>query len=219
MAKGVRITTRISPYTIKRLSNELGAEVQKVNKFSEELSLKLAEKAASYAEDNFANAEYDGVNDVKVEVRQTKKRGYSVTASGQAVPFIEYGAGVTFDYGYPGEIPARFGGAGDYGEGRGTNDFWWFEYRTGVETTAGGTVFKGQKRKKTTYTQLGASGRERHYTDWEYNEEGNYVYEDSGRTWVFTHGNPPNACMYYAFSNLVEDDFGNIVGEVRDAEL
>ena len=218
MAK-TRITTRVAPGTVRRIASELGAEVQRINQFSDALSQKLAETAASYAQDNFENAEYDGINDVRVAVRKTAKGNYSVTATGRALPFIEYGAGVTFDYGYPGEVPARFGGVGDYGKGHGAQDGWRFEYSAGVETTAGGTVYKGQKRKRMTYTQLGASGRERHYTAWAYTEEGDFVYEDSGKTWVYTHGNPPNACMYYAFANLIEDDFDSIVDEVRDAEL
>lgn len=219
MAKGVQITTRVSPYTIKRLARELDAEVQRVDKFSGELGKRLAETAAQYAADNFANAEYDGVNDVNVSLRKTKKGNYSVTASGASTAFIEYGAGITFDYGYPGEVPARYGGIGDYGNGHGNDEFWWFEYRNGVQTTAGGHVFEGQKMRKTMYKQLSASGRETSYMDYEYDAEGNPVYEPSGRTWVFTHGNPPNACMYYAFQDLVENDFDNIVDEVRDAKL
>ncbi len=219
MAEGVQITTRVSPYTIKRLARELGVEVQRVGKFSEELGKRLAETAAAYAQEKYEDAYYDGVNDVKVAVRKTKKGNYSVTASGTAVPFIEYGAGVHFGGGYPGDVPARYGGIGDYGQGHGNDDYWRFEYRDGVDTTAGGTVYEGMKIKKTTVTQLTASDREVSYTDNEYDEEGNLVYEPSGRKWVYTHGNPANACLYNAFQDLIEYDFDNIVDEVRDAKL
>lgn len=222
MAKGVQITTRVSPYTIKRLARELDAKVQRVDKFSGELGKRLAETAAQYAADSFDDAFYDGVNDVSVAVRKTKKGNYSVTASGTAVAFIEYGTGVHFtkDNPYPGEVPSRFNGIGEYGEGHGKKDYWRFKYRPGVQAnTPGSKIYRNQRMRRITYKQLSSMGRETTYTDYDYDAYGNPILEASGETWVFTHGNKPNACMYNAFQNLVEFDFNDIVDEVRDAKL
>lgn len=219
-SKKATISARISPYTFQRLAREMDAEIQRVNKFSRSLGKALAKHVAELAQDEFDNAEYDGVNDVVVSVRQTKKGNYSVAATGEAVTFIEYGAGVYFaDQAYPGDIPSRYGGIGDYGNGHGNEEAWWFEYRSGVETTAGGTVFEGKKRVKETFKQLIPYGRknamkEVSVTDYAYDEEGNYIYEPSGHTWVYTHGNPANACMYTAYEYTL-DDFDEIVEEVE----
>lgn len=45
----------------------------------------------------FASAQYDGVNDVVVSM-ETGNNVWSITASGEAVLFIEYGTGITYPH-------------------------------------------------------------------------------------------------------------------------
>lgn len=69
--------------------------VEKIGKEKLNKALKgAAEKAAEMAEYLYLSAEYDGdVSDIEVRVKERKNGGYTVTAKGEAVPFIEYGTG------------------------------------------------------------------------------------------------------------------------------
>jgi hypothetical protein len=62
--------------------------------------MRIAEYGATRAQTDFSSAVYDGNNDVTVTAEQTAL-GARVVASGEAVLFIEYGAGVTMGYGHP----------------------------------------------------------------------------------------------------------------------
>lgn len=230
MAKSGRIVMRVSPNSVKRFADATGAEIEKLNRFSRSFAGALADAVASMAEENFEYAEYDGVNDAKVYVNQDKRNRYTVIAEGESVPFIEYGTGVTFEEPYPGDIPARF--SGRYGKGNGEKDFWFFAPRPGVEMTAGGewpelrphsrlaprvreevevpidseNPYKGYKKVMQLVRPL--------------DEEGEYArVPGNGKEWYRTEGNAPNACMYNAFKTIIEDDYNDILDEVRDAEL
>ena len=71
-----------------------------------ELCRRLAEIGKVRAELDFSNAIYDGTNDVTVHVEPIDN-GYVVRATGGAVMFIEFGAGVYHNGSgsYPGELP------------------------------------------------------------------------------------------------------------------
>ena len=62
--------------------------------------MKIAEYGAERARTGFSFASYDGTNDVTVTAEPTTL-GARVRASGQAVLFIEYGAGAKMGYGHP----------------------------------------------------------------------------------------------------------------------
>lgn len=224
MAKGASITANISPTSYRKVARYLDEEIRKVSKFSDALAKELAERAWSVADDEFANAQYDGVNDVVVSVQKKDSGDYYLDARGTAVAFIEYGAGVYYEGEYEGDpdsIPARFGGGipGSYGP-KGEEEQWWFEYRPGVETTAGGTRFEGRKLAPMVATEYKDPETGRWHTDWdwEYDENDERKTIPSGHTWVYTRGNPANSCMFRAFSYTI-DDFDEIVDEVSDAEL
>lgn len=90
----------------------------KVNLLLERLSTLGAYRARV----EFTNAMYAGANDTEVSVEKTPT-GYSVTAKGQAVLFIEFGTGVLNP-----EHPqsSEFGFAhGQYGDGKGANEKGW----------------------------------------------------------------------------------------------
>jgi hypothetical protein len=82
---------------------------------------------ATVASIRFARAIYTGSNDVSVRVDNTGSVAV-IYAEGEAVAFIEFGAGATYGYGHPqaGEFGA---GPGTYPDGKGhwnNPKGWWF---------------------------------------------------------------------------------------------
>lgn len=87
-----RISARVTEYSLKRLNKELDIWAERIPKLIDEQLWEIAQDAAVNAEEAFKEAEYDGyVDDIKVEPRRTQKGKISITASGEAVKFIEYG--------------------------------------------------------------------------------------------------------------------------------
>ena len=105
----------------RRLDEYYADLIEKAN----EMCRRLAEIGKVRAELDFSNAIYDGTNDVTVHVEPIDN-GYVVRATGGAVMFIEFGAGVYYngEGSYPGELEPGVVGIGQYGQGRGKNDWW-----------------------------------------------------------------------------------------------
>lgn len=61
---------------------------------TKELVQKLAERGAEIARVGFETAEYDGTNDVSVNVEDRGEFARAVIATGQATLFIEFGSGL-----------------------------------------------------------------------------------------------------------------------------
>jgi hypothetical protein len=85
----------------------------------------LAEIGLKEAQVRFTGASYDGTNNVTVKL-DTTKNGYVIVAEGQAVAFIEFGAGVYHNAGksYPKPRPEGIVEIGEYGEGHGKQKAW-----------------------------------------------------------------------------------------------
>lgn len=106
-------------------------EVRKYQKWvaakEKELRTRLAMLGATVASIQFARAIYSGSNDVTVRVDDTGSVAV-IYAEGEAVAFIEFGAGATYGYGHP--LAGQFGvGPGTYPDGKGNWDNpngWWF---------------------------------------------------------------------------------------------
>lgn len=88
-------------------SNSAGAAIKTLNAYGDELERKgreICRRLAAYGEllasSAFEGAQYDGDKDVSVTVEE-RGNGYAVIAGGQAVLFLEFGAGVTYGYGHP----------------------------------------------------------------------------------------------------------------------
>jgi hypothetical protein len=92
-----------------------------------ELRSRLAMLGATVASIQFARAIYTGSNDITVRVDDTGSVAV-IYAEGEAVAFIEFGAGITYGYGHP--QAGEFGvGPGTYPDGKGHWDNpkgWWF---------------------------------------------------------------------------------------------
>lgn len=117
------------------LTNEsIGKAVKEIKKYQKwvtkkeaELRSRLAMRGATVASIQFARAIYTGSNDVTVRVDNTGSVAV-IYAEGEAVAFIEFGAGATYGYGHPqaGELGV---GPGTYPDGKGHWDDpkgWWF---------------------------------------------------------------------------------------------
>ena len=109
---------------------------QKTKALVEQLALLGAQEASV----RFAAAMYDGVNDTQVTVEPTAN-GYTISAEGEAVAFIEFGAGVYHNPSepYPNPRPTGIVGIGEYGNGKGKQQGWAFYDESGALVKTRGT--------------------------------------------------------------------------------
>ncbi len=112
---------------VEKYEQDIKAKVQLVIE-------KLTARGVVVAQNYFAQAIYDGVNDVTVSATADR-----IIAHGKAVAFIEFGSGVTYGHGYKGEKPPEISAIGTYGYGRGKRPSWkyWDEEQQAVVSTQG----------------------------------------------------------------------------------
>ena len=126
-----KITMTLDPSSIQNAINELNAYKKWLADKTNELTKRLAEIGADIAEDRFASAMYDGVNDVVVTVEQIDG-GWKILASGEAVCFIEFGSGVFWNPSEPHpKRPPEVVGIGEYGLGQGKKKGWAYKDASG----------------------------------------------------------------------------------------
>ena len=145
MAKTIRMT--LNPQSIDKAIRELEAYNRDLPKKAEQIIQRLADYGVSVARVGFSNVYYDGVNDVQVEIEDKGELHKAVVAQGQAVLFIEYGTGVHFADNHP-KKPEGILGRGEYGKGRGSNDWWIYSGQPG---TAGGELVNGRTNATITH--------------------------------------------------------------------
>lgn len=108
------------------------AEIRLYQKWVEKKTKQITEQLSligiNEASIRFANAQYDGANDVQVRTEESANGDsyvYTIIAEGQAVCFIEFGAGVYHNSAaYPLEKPEGVVGIGEYGSGKGKQNYW-----------------------------------------------------------------------------------------------
>lgn len=110
----------------------------------------LAQKGAEVAKREFAQVIYDGDHAEDVFVKKNGPGKCDIVAEGNAVLFIEYGAGVHHNGAgaYPGELPEGLLGIGEFGSGKGKNDYWFYSGQPG---TAGGALAHGHPNSTITH--------------------------------------------------------------------
>ena len=103
---------------IKLTDRSIGNAIKAVERYQawvsekeKELRSRLAMLGATVASIRFARAIYTGSNDITVRVDDTGSKAV-IYAEGEALLFIEFGAGITYGYGHP--------QAGEFGYGPGT---------------------------------------------------------------------------------------------------
>ena len=129
-------TITVDPLSNASISNaveELRQYQRWVKQKSEELAEALSVVGIYEASYRFAGAMYDGSNDVHVETSKDAPGMYTITAHGQAVAFIEFGAGVYYNSGeYPLPKPEGIVGIGEYGKGHGKRQGWVYPEGNGL---------------------------------------------------------------------------------------
>ena len=131
------ITLDLSPQGVRRVADEVREFAIWVKQKTDELLARLADIGWKEAEVNFAavmpyynSGEVVDIGGAVTEANITVDRienGYVIRASGHDVCFIEFGAGVTYGEGYPGDRPEEVVGIGEYGKGHGADPKgWWY---------------------------------------------------------------------------------------------
>lgn len=128
MAKPIQI--ELTNDSIKAAMKELRRYKKWVTEKEAELRSRLATIGLQAASIRFGNAMYVGTNDVSVRVDSTGSVAV-IYAEGNAVAFIEFGAGAKFGYGHPraGEFGFGPGTYSDGPDGKGywdNEDGWWY---------------------------------------------------------------------------------------------
>lgn len=142
---GRTVKVSLSASGIERALKELREYQNGLAEKQKRLTERLADIGLNVACVEFASARYDGDNDVTVSAVPTES-GVNIVADGNAVAFIEFGAGVTLGNGYPGERPDGILGIGEYGQGKGKQTLWGY-YGSGgtdgryVKTTEKGDLY------------------------------------------------------------------------------
>ena len=122
------ITCTLDPNDINRAIKELKAYKQEFLKKEKRLLEGLAKIGIKEASVRFTTAMYDGINDVSVRLDDGGNE-YVIVAEGEAVAFIEFGAGVYHNTSepYPNPRPEGIVGIGEYGKGYGKRKAWGYK--------------------------------------------------------------------------------------------
>lgn len=96
------ITYNLSTSSITNVLRVLRREQNALTRKMNELCMRLATIGATVVSFDYSGAFYVGDKDVSISVEPTEdNNGYKIVASGQAVAFIEFGAGARYGGGYP----------------------------------------------------------------------------------------------------------------------
>ena len=122
----------LSTKSIGKAIKELKAYRDSLEDRKQRLLEELAKIGVREASIRFTTAMYDGVNDSEVTLK-TIENGYCIVAEGNAVAFIEFGAGVYHNptEPYPNPRPDGIVGIGEYGKGLGKRQAWGFTDESG----------------------------------------------------------------------------------------
>ena len=122
------IKCTLSKDSIDSAIKELKAYKRDFLKKEKRLLEGLAEIGLREASVRFTTAMYDGINDVSFRLEEGTN-GYVIVAEGQAVAFIEFGAGVYHNTGepYPNPRPDGIVNIGEYGHGKGKQMAWGYK--------------------------------------------------------------------------------------------
>jgi hypothetical protein len=128
----MKLSIALSESSINAAIKQLARYKKWVSEKTALLLERLALIGANEASVRFATAIYDGVNDsdVSVDIQGNKA---VISAKGNAVCFIEFGAGVYHNPGepYPLPRPAGIVGIGEYGQGKGKRQAWGYYGESG----------------------------------------------------------------------------------------
>ena len=129
------------PASIEAAKKQLEDYSKSLERKAQDLCARLAEKGLWYAEWNFSGIQwtYSGDVDCQLNVEQVDDTHYAVTAAGETVLFLEFGAGVRLGYGHP-KANEMGMGPGTYPNAKGHWDSphgWWYVDEGGKHHTYG----------------------------------------------------------------------------------
>lgn len=118
----------LNPKDINQAIQEIKAYKSWVSKKTKEMIERLSLIGLQEASVRFSGAQYDGTNDVHLrteDLSDDETYKFVVYAEGEAVCFIEFGAGVYYNSAeYPLEKPVGVVGIGEYGKKKGSHPSW-----------------------------------------------------------------------------------------------
>ena len=114
---------------------DIGQAIQEIESYkvwvqtkTKELLERLSLIGIQEASIRFSGAQYDGTNDVRLRTEDLSNGDdciYAIYTEGEAVCFIEFGAGVYYNSAqYPLQKPTGIVGIGEYGKGKGKQPTW-----------------------------------------------------------------------------------------------
>lgn len=118
-----QVTVPLSISGIERLQRSVEEYQRWLKDRSEKLLDRLAEEGYQIASAKFAQAVYDGTNDVSVSTENRGANTRAVVAVGSSVLFIEFGTGVVYPDDHP-EADDLGMKRGEYGKGHGKQTSW-----------------------------------------------------------------------------------------------
>lgn len=121
----MKITFSLDTREIEKAVKQMARYANEIDKKTALICEKLAEIGLKEASVRFASASYDGNNDVDVSIKPIEN-GWAIVAKGEAVAFIEFGAGVYHNPTEPYPLPRPEGvsNIGEYGKGFGKRKAW-----------------------------------------------------------------------------------------------
>ena len=138
---------------IKRAAAEIRAYSYWVQNKTREIAEQLSLIGIKEASIRFVNAMYDGTNDVHLSTEESADGDnfiFTIIAEGQVVCFIEFGAGVYHNTAaYPLPKPEGVVGIGEYGNGKGKQNYWAYY---GDNPGSNGWVVQGSKGRSVVIT-------------------------------------------------------------------
>lgn len=122
----MKIRVSLNPDSIDAAIRQLEEYQKGLETKAKLLCERLAAAGYQVASFGFGSAQYDGTNDVSVELLNDGEK-LVIKASGEVVMFVEFGAGVHYADDYPSEVKSRVPdivGRGQYGKGHGKQETW-----------------------------------------------------------------------------------------------
>lgn len=122
----MKIRVSLNPDSIDAAIRQLEDYRKGLETKAQLLCERLAAAGYEIANFGFGSAQYDGTNDVSVELMAEDNK-LVIRASGEVVMFVEFGAGVYYADDYPAEVKSRVPGIvgrGQYGKGHGKQNTW-----------------------------------------------------------------------------------------------
>ena len=118
-----QVTVPLSVSGIERLQRSVEEYQRWLKDRSEKLLDRLAEEGYQIASAKFAQAVYDGTNDVSVSIENRVANARAIVAVGSSVLFIEFGTGIVYPDDHP-EADDLGMKRGEYGKGHGKQTSW-----------------------------------------------------------------------------------------------